>query len=93
MFGKSLNSMTLFESGGWINRNPNENLFNNSNVCQFSQKIKNNGILIFKSIIYLNKFKIFFIIINLEKFFTNTTKSIISFNNSSRLVYFDFRIL
>ena len=44
MFGKKLNSLTFMESGGWINRNPNEKLFNNSNVCQFSGKINENGI-------------------------------------------------
>ena len=44
MFGKNLNSMAFIDNGGWINRNPNENLFNNSKSCQFTQKINENGI-------------------------------------------------
>ena len=42
--GKKLNSMAFMDSGGWINRNPNETLFKNSNLCQFSEKINENGI-------------------------------------------------
>ncbi len=44
MFGKNLNSMAFIDNGGWINRNPNENLFNNSKSCQFTKKINENGI-------------------------------------------------